>query len=140
MKVLLKRRLFLGGNVYEPDAAGTELPDTIGGRKVVLYDPKNPPKPRRNPAVLFEVSPDQSTMTRVKDDELVAESDTHKDVIVLPADCVAWTDKASKEFAPEGPQLMKGSRQIETPLSSLTPGPAKTTPEGTATKKAGEEK
>lgn len=150
MKVLLKRRLFLGDIMYEPVATGTELPDKIGDRKVVLYDPKKPPKPRRDPAILFEVSPDQSTMKRVMPDKLVDEDDSNKDVIVLPEDVVLWSDEAAKKFSPEGVQLIKGHPQVgdQVPLSALTPGLSKAEQEaaikkdlpGTLADKANKEK
>lgn len=40
MRVLLQRNLFLGGNRYRRDRYGTEIPDFVGDRKVVLYDEK----------------------------------------------------------------------------------------------------
>lgn len=36
MKVILRRDLFLGGIKYEADPEGTEIPDMIDGKKVVL--------------------------------------------------------------------------------------------------------
>lgn len=38
MKVLLQRNLFLGGNRYRRDPYGTELPDYVDGRKVVIFE------------------------------------------------------------------------------------------------------
>lgn len=127
MKVLIKRRLYLGGIIYEPNESGTELPDMIGDRKVVLYDPKNPPKSRRDPAILFEADPSGSTLKRVTKDDLVDEDAASKKVIVLPRDVVAWSDKAAKDFEPEGIPLVKGHPKlgVEVPLSALTPGLSK---------------
>lgn len=51
MRVMLKRDLFLGGNRYRQDSRGTEVPDEIGGKKVVFWgrgvedDPKVIPLP-----------------------------------------------------------------------------------------------
>lgn len=127
MKVLLKRNMFLGGILYEPNPAGTVLPDKIGDRTVVLYDPKNPPKARRDSKVLFEVSGDNQTMVRRQSDKLEQESVEDKDVHTLPPDVKLWTDKESKDWQPEGIPLLKGHPKlgVEVPLSALTPGLSK---------------
>lgn len=39
MHVLLQRNLFLGGQRYRRNRFGTEIPDEIDGRKIVLFDP-----------------------------------------------------------------------------------------------------
>lgn len=123
MKVLLKRNMFLDGILYEPNQAGTDLPDKIGDRKVVLYDHNNPPKPRRKAETIFALDPDQRTLRHVPTDEFVDEKDSKKSLITLPEDVVEWTDKTAKAFAPEGVQLIHGHPKIdEVPLSALTPG------------------
>jgi hypothetical protein len=43
MKVLLKRTLFLGGSRYRQNSLGTEIPDMVDGKTVILYDEKKPP-------------------------------------------------------------------------------------------------
>lgn len=40
MKVLLKRNLFLGGSRYRQNSLGTELPDEVDGKKLVLPSDK----------------------------------------------------------------------------------------------------
>lgn len=37
MKVLLRRDLFLGGSRYRRNNLGTEIPDVVDNKKVVLY-------------------------------------------------------------------------------------------------------
>ena len=64
MKVILRRDLFLGGIKYEADPAGTEIPDVIDGRKVVLSDP--------------EYRPDEKTLRLPADTVIFNEENTHK--------------------------------------------------------------
>lgn len=130
MKVLLKRAMFLGGVYYEPNAAGTVLPDKIGDRPVKLYDPKNPPKVRRDQRIIFEANPEGTLMTRVKDDKLVVENDpkvTETAPHILPSDVVLWSEEASHKHVPEGIPLIKGHPEIgdQIPLSAMIPGQSK---------------
>lgn len=120
--------MFLGGILYEPNPAGTIIPDTVDGKKVVLYDPANPPVPRRRPANLFEVNADGNSMTRVAGpDELLDEREIDEKEQMLPADVVLWNDEDAKAWVPEHIPLIKGHPKlgVEIPLSALTPGLSK---------------
>lgn len=98
-RVLLKRPFYLGSTLYEPNVNGTELPTEINGR----------------PVVLWEEGLTEKEAARKKGDKSPIP-------IILPEDAVVWSDKATEDFNPEGPVLLKGHPKIEVPLSSLIPG------------------
>lgn len=60
MKVLLQRDFSVAGQFFKRDPLGTEIPDELGGRKVVLFsewDRDNDKEiPLPNEAVLFTVA------------------------------------------------------------------------------------
>jgi hypothetical protein len=135
MKVLIKRPLFLGGASYAPDKAGVEIPDKIGDQKVVLFSQEAKDANAKKMEGMYE-SPLGMRLGQLKaesgkegakpaEPKKPGEKPEPLD-IVLPRDCVEYSDEAAKDFLYEGQPLLRGNaRQEEVPLKELTPQPGK---------------
>ena len=131
MKVLIKRPLFLGGASYAPDKAGVEIPDKIGDQKVVLFSQEAKDANAKKMEGMYE-SPLGMRLGQLKaesgDDEKKEPAKPRKPGekpepldIVLPRDCVEYSDEAAKDFLYEGQPLLRGTTAPQHTLSDLIP-------------------
>lgn len=98
MKILLQRDLYLGGILYKSDPRGTEIPEEIGGKKVVLWTPEYDKAVRQYQK---EMQEDGYTEVQIPEDE-----------IVLPRD--------AKEYSPEEAGKSAPQQSVQQTLSELT--------------------